>query len=271
MPTSTILYKNSVICANVYGTGSHVAVCFHGFGEEGVTFELLNKQLQGIYTFLCINLPFHSCTEWNDGLTFTPQHLMEIIDLLMKKTGHAATTKITLCGYSMGGRIALDLLQRNPEKITEAILIAPDGLHSNFWYWVATQTSVGNKLFKLTMENPAWFFAIVNIGKATGLRNKSLVKFVHYYLDDRDVRLMLYKRWTALRKFVPSKKAFRKVVTEHHIPVHFIFGMHDRIILSKRATPFKRDLPSVHIKVLNAGHALLREKRITEIAAAFTR
>ncbi|MBG9375716.1 alpha/beta hydrolase [Panacibacter sp. DH6] len=269
MLTRFISYKNSEICFHIYGTGSRVAVCFHGFGEDAATFEPLQHFIGDTYTFLCINLPYHACTVWNGGLTFTPQDLFAIIDLALAEGGITTTAGITLCGYSMGGRIALGLLQSNPEKINQAVLIAPDGLHTNFWYFMATQTAPGNWLFKVTMQNPAWFFALVNIGKAMGLLNKSIVKFVHYYLDDKAVRALLYKRWTTLRKFNPSKKRFREAVSAHTIHVHFIFGAHDRIILSKRAHPFATGLPMVKQTILPTGHSLLKEQHIKNIAAAF--
>ena len=121
---------------------------------------------------------------------------------------------LSVLAYSMGGKIALHLLQHMPEKIKQVILIAPDGLHVNFWYFLSTQTFIGNKLFEITMKHPYWFFMFLNFATNTNLLNKSIEKFIHYYLDDKKGRMLLYKRWTAMRKFKPDLSAVKKICTE---------------------------------------------------------
>jgi hypothetical protein len=45
-----------------------------------------------------------------------------------------------------------------PEQIEKLVLLAPDGLKVNFWYWLATQTWLGKNSFCFTMKHPGWFF-----------------------------------------------------------------------------------------------------------------
>jgi pimeloyl-ACP methyl ester carboxylesterase len=166
----------------------------------------------------------------------------------------------------MGGRAAMHLLQLLPQDIERVVLIAPDGLHVNFWYWFATQTYFGNKLFAYTMQNPRWFFAFLNAGGKLHLYNNSIIKFVHYYLDDAEERMLLYKRWTCMRKMNPNLNAIKKNCTEKNIHLNFLFGKYDRIILSKRADIFKNS-KNISIKIIEAGHQLLKEKHVKEITA----
>ncbi len=96
--------------------------------------------------------------------------------------------------------------------------------------------------------------------------NKSIVKFVHHYLDDKEERMLLYKRWTFMRRLKPNLKTIKKICAHKNIQLKFLFGEYDRIILSKRASIFKHT-KNISIKVINAGHQLMKEKYADEIAA----
>jgi len=149
---------------------------------------------------------------------------------------------------------------------------APDGLHKNRWYWFATQTAIGNRLFKFTMHHPFWFLGMVKLLGRINLLNKSVSKFVAYYLGDKSIRTDLYKRWTTLRKFRPQLRLIKELITEHKVPVKILFGEHDRIILYPSGIKFQgsqQDLISV--KVIKAGHQLLQEKYVDEIVELLNR
>lgn len=270
METCFTAYKASHICFNIMGSGPAVIVCLHGYGENSTGFAVLEKGLGKQYSLLCLDLPFHGRTEWNEGLSVNSKDLVEIIELVFEKAGFNRGQRFSLLAYSLGGRIALHLVQTIPERIERLVLLAPDGLRVNFWYWLGTQTCLGNKLFDTTMQNPAWFFALTNFGYKTGLLNKSIIKFVHYYLDDAELRFLLYKRWTALRKFRPDLAIVKKNIFAHKISTRFIFGSYDRIILHKRSNVFKKDTANVKVVVLQAGHQLLRVKHLADIAKQFS-
>ncbi len=162
----------------------------------------------------------------------------------------------------MGGRVCLSLLERIPEKITKAVLLAPDGLKVNSWYKLATQTWLGNGLFKYTMRYPQWFGWIVDIQKRMKWINPSVAKFVHYYIDDKKMRDDLYHIWTTMRKFRPKLWQIQKNIAQHQIPVHLVFGSYDRVILSKHGAVFQKGAEKhITVDVLPTGHQLLREKQ----------
>ncbi|CAN5655229.1 hypothetical protein BH10BAC2_BH10BAC2_01110 [soil metagenome] len=270
MQTHFIAYKTSSICFSIIGSGPAVIICLHGFGENGTSFGVLEKSLGKNYRLLCLDLPFHGQTEWNEGLSVSREELVDIIILVLEKAGFKKEKNFSLLAYSLGGRIALQLVQIIPERIERLVLLAPDGLRINFWYWLGTQTYSGNKLFDVTMQNPAWFFAMTNFANKIGLLNKSIIKFVHYYLDDAGLRLLLYMRWTALRKFKPDLAVVRKTISANKIPTRLVFGSYDRIILHKRSDVFKTDKANVKVVVLQAGHQLLKGKHVADIAKQFS-
>ena len=263
LETKTIIYNHSAISYRRFGEGDDLLLCLHGYGEDAASFLFLEKILGQEYDLIALDLPFHGLTDWKEGLLFTCGDLMNIIDQIVGNSSKS----FAVLGYSMGGRVALQLLQSYPNRIRKLILIAPDGLHHNICHKLSTQTFIGNKLFAYTMKRPNWMFGLMKLLTATRLFNKSIFNFVHYYLDDPDSRLLLYKRWTTMRKFNPNQYLLKKEITEKKIPICMLFGKYDRVILTKNGLKFQKGLEAfIRIKELEAGHQLLKPKYANDIA-----
>ena len=267
-----ISFINSKIYYRVIGTGGKSVFCFHGYGEESAVFEFLGKHAGNQFTFFAIDLPFHGKTDWKEGFNFDPLNLFQIVEQIIEndnRKSEIGNRKFSLLGFSLGGRMALSLYQTIPEKIEKLILLAPDGLKVNFWYWLATQTWLGNRFFKLTMNKPGWFFGFLKLLNKLKLVNTSIFKFVNYYIGDAEVRQLLYARWTTLRKIKPDIPLIKKSIRKNKTPVRLVYGKHDRIILSSVGEKFRKGI-EVHctISVIPAGHQVLHEKHVEEILAA---
>lgn len=272
MESLRLSYKNSFIEYYCFGSGPKPAICFHGYGEEAISYEFLSKYAGDRFTFISVNLPFHGNTEWNDGLQFTQSDLSEIVEeILIKNNSKLQTSnfKLTLLGFSLGGRAALCLSQVIPDKIEKLVLLAPDGLKVNFWYWLATQSWVGKRFFRFTMKYPGWFFGFLKLLNKLGFVNASIFKFVNYYIGDAKVRQLLYDRWTTLRKLKPGIKQIKDIVRKNNIQVRLVYGKHDRIILSSVGERFKMGIEEFcSLSVIQSGHQVLHEKHIDEILPA---
>ncbi|HEX3024282.1 MAG TPA: alpha/beta hydrolase [Chitinophagaceae bacterium] len=267
MKTHFLKYKNSTISYRRYGEGKKLLFCFHGYGESAVSFTFLETILGKTFEIIAIDFPFHGLTEWKDELLFTGADLINIINLI-SSPGQI----FSILGYSMGGRIALHLLQTNPERIEQLVLVAPDGFHHNIWHRFSTKTFIGNKLFAFTMKHPFWLFTLMKLFYKLNLFNKSVFNFVHHYLDEKDSRWMLYKRWTTMRKFNPDLQLLKKIILKNKIPIGLLFGKYDRVILTKHGLAFLKNMEEfVQVKELKAGHQLLKIKYATEIAGLFRR
>jgi pimeloyl-ACP methyl ester carboxylesterase len=139
-------FRNSEIGYYRFGSGPKPAICFHGYGEEAGIFSFLSKYAGDHYTFYSVDLPFHGKTEWKDGLIFTPQDLEQITLKILEQNNIQLQTsgiKLTLIGFSLGGRAVLTLYQSMPDNIEKLVLLAPDGLKVNSWYWLSTQNLAG--------------------------------------------------------------------------------------------------------------------------------
>ena len=265
METHFLPYRNSTIHYQKRGTGPEWLFCFHGYGELGSSFRVFETLLGHTYTLISIDFPYHGDTDWQEGLLFDISDLIQIIDLIKPKD-----RLFSIMGYSMGGRVALQILQTIPHQIKKLVLIAPDGLHKNIWQWLSTKTTLGNRIFDFTMCNPNWIMRLLPFAVKLGLFNKNRLKFVHYYLDDAEQRSLLFKRWTTMRKFSPNAALVKQSILKNKISVNLVFGKYDRIILAKHGFHFSKNVEIfVTVTQLEAGHQLLKEKYAIQIAELF--
>jgi pimeloyl-ACP methyl ester carboxylesterase len=263
-----------------WGTGPKILFAFHGYGESASAFAFWGEALDPDHTLIAIDLPFHGQTDWKKGLDFYPEqlfHTMEDIaaQLSFPHTAHSqlpAPDRWGLIGYSMGGRIALQLLQKYPDRFDRVILLAPDGLKVNFWYWLATTTTLGNRLFRRTMRRPGWLFLLLRLSHALRLVNPSVYKFAVHYIDDKPVRDQLYTRWTVMRKFKPDLTAIAAIIRNRQLPVYLVYGKYDRIIRWQSAEKFRnRGIAATsRLILLDTGHQLLRPQFLPSLLPLLT-
>jgi pimeloyl-ACP methyl ester carboxylesterase len=273
MEKQLLIYKSSKICYYRIGTGPRLGLCFHGYGEDGVSFSFLEKLAGKQFTFFAIDLPFHGHTSWKEDLNFTHTDLQQIIhDLLLANNislqadAPKPERKITLIGFSLGGRVALSLYQAWPQLTERMVLLAPDGLKVNFWYWLSTRTWAGNRLFDFTMKYPAWFFFFLKLINKTGMVNASIFKFVNFYVGNKEARIQLYERWTTLRRLKPNIRRIKASIVQNKTAARLIYGRHDRIILPIRGEKFKEGIEAYcTLKVIASGHQVLHEKHGDDI------
>ncbi|MBX3240466.1 MAG: alpha/beta hydrolase [Chitinophagaceae bacterium] len=261
MTHGTIVYKHSSIEYYSRKKGPEQLICFHGYGEEARSFTELSEHLQH-YSVIAINLPWHGETDWKEGLNFGITDLESILHLIP-----GIAKRFSLAGFSMGGRVALHLYQHLPERINDLILIAPDGLKMNIWYWMATQTSGGNRLFHYFMQKPRFFFTVTGILKKLGLINAGVYNFTRQFLLLEDARKKLYTRWTTMRKIRPDISKVSTLVKKHQTPVKLIYGRYDRVIRYTTGEAFvKKAGATCKLYIIPAGHKLLQQKNIEKIA-----
>jgi pimeloyl-ACP methyl ester carboxylesterase len=296
MQTGYYPLRNSRIHYRNWGTGPRLVFAFHGYGESAAAFAFLGEAIGDDFTLVAIDLPFHGQTEWNDGLFFDPVDLLFLlraIEAALVSTQPAPSdpsspaTPLTtgptpppalylpgwwLLGYSMGGRIALQLLQNSPQLVDKLVLLAPDGLKLNPWYWLATQTCPGNILFRATMRRPGWFFLLLRLGNWLQLVNPSVYKFTVQYINDDRVRQELYTRWTTMRGFRPRLAVIAAIIRERQLPVRLVYGSYDRIIRWESAEKFrKRGITTTcRLTLLPTGHQLLRPQYLGIVLSELT-
>lgn len=262
-------YRASVIHYLVIGTGPQLTFALHGYGETAQNFACLETGLRTTHTLVAIDLPFHGKTNWEEGLEMQPFQLQEILHQL-KATLSYTGDKAALIGFSFGARLALSLFELYPAMFNRLILLAPDGLVVNEWYWLATQTQAGNRFFAFTMKNPQWFFGLIRMGATIGAVNPSIQKFTRQYIHNYQVRKDLYNRWTCMRKFRPALNRVKQNIIRHSIPVRLLYGAHDKMILPGRGKKFRKGIESFcTLQVIDSGHQVLHERNAHHIISLF--
>ncbi len=267
MSQQELTYKDNTVAYNIYGSGDKAVVCLHGYAQAGTRWSILEPYLKDKFTLYAFDLPYHGKTQWKHVDTFTVSALVEII----KKALPASIKKFYLLAYSMGGRIALRLIQEIPQMIEKAILLAPDGLHRNRWYRFATHTVVGRTIFNEFKKNPK---LIITVGKRLqkqGILSEQLYNLAYYYINDETARFLLYDRWISTRHFRPNLKLLRQFLTQYHILVEMVFAKHDKIIVADHGIDFIKGLEKqARIHILDTGHSFLYAPQASFIASLFT-
>jgi len=259
-------YKNSRIHYRKSGSGSRLVICFHGFGTYASTFDWIASHVPD-HLFIAFDLPFHGLTEWKEKNV----QVDELINML-DHCPEIAGKPFAMVGYSMGARLALSIIEHIPARITRILLMAPDGLHMNRWYWFATQTSIGNKLFYLAMHKPDKFVKMVRKAAKLHLMRNSVMKFIDRYMEDELVRKHIYQVWTAFRNFRPNLKKIESEINQRKIPVELMYGKFDNIIPFTPGQKFSRRLGSnCRFTVLDCGHHVLHIRNAQYIADSFHR
>ncbi len=102
-----------------YSAGKPTILFIHGFMGSGDDWQDIIKKLDGKYSVLTIDLPGHgkSLIEKEEYFSFhyVNKSINTILDFLQ-------IDKIYICGYSMGGRVALNYATRYPERVKKLIL-----------------------------------------------------------------------------------------------------------------------------------------------------
>ena len=256
-----VQYKSSQIAYYTYGSGYEILFCFHGYGLTGESFAVLQPVLEEVYTLICIDFPFHGATNWQEGLSFPPEDLWNLLMLL----NPSPDKPFSLMGYSMGGRIALLLLEKHPQQIKQLALVAPDGLKFNWWQAIATRTAVGNLLFRYTMQHPQWLFALIRVASFLKLIDRSIEVFTLLYISEEQERQLLYERWCAMRDYTPRLSELRRLIEQYKIPVNLLFGAYDKVITTSQGYAFKKKEPLITIRELKCGHQIMKEKYAAEV------
>ena len=241
-----------------FGSGAKHILAFHGFGRTGEDFRFLEHALKDKYSLHAFDLHFHGHSPKPLDRTETPFRPDELATYFSAFADSLSTEKVTLMGYSLGGRIALSLLETMPQRIDQVILLAPDGLQRRPWYRVLAKYSWGRKLYRNFVKDPSRAVALVDLLHRSGLMNAKMHRFLHGQMDTLPMRQLVHNVWTAYRLLEPDLRHAAHQAERHRIPVHVLFGRYDRVIRTAQGKALRRHAPEwVRCAEVEAGHTLL--------------
>ena len=248
-------YKDSTIHYIEYKGGDRTLICFHGYGQKAEWYENLWVNIRSKYTLLSIDLFYHGKSSWpNCEKPLEENDLHTILTQLMKR--HSFDT-FCLCGYSMGGKIALKLVEIMSNNIEYLILIAPDGVRTNFWYNLSTYPYGVRRLFKQIIDHPSLFYKLSTALCKLGLLHRGIGRFAQLQMDSRSKREKLYCTWLTYRKMKPNMNTVVSNLNESNISAIAFFGRYDKIIQFKKLNPILKKLNMYRAVEIDTGHNTL--------------
>jgi len=239
-------------------------LAFHGYANDATIFSPLENYLRNDFTIISFDLPHHGNTRWNAPL-LTKNDLAQIVEDLKKEYN---VEKVSLIGYSLGGRICFTILELMPESVDRITLLATDGLAINFYYYFFTRTYFGKKIFRHMLQKPAPYFKFLDWLKKRNLVNRSSHKFVMQSLASEANRNFLLRVWPSLSDLIPIPGTLKKLITRYHIPVTIFMGSHDKIMPPALAQKFKNGLDTVQVTILDKGHHIFDSDTAPQIAGS---
>ena len=241
-----------------YGSGPLHFVCFHGFSRSGGDFWFLGDPLGRRCTFHAFDLHFHGSSIGDPDRAddpFTPQ---EIRDFFCAFADHLEQAQINVLGYSLGGRMALSLLETMPDRIAHAFLVAPDGLKMRPWYRGLAASAIGRSLYKSFVHKPQRFHSLVHGLRKMNMVNDRMVEFVMRHTSDQARRQLLHDVWLSYRLIEPDLRTVASNLIENEAYAHLVFGQYDKVIPPSLGRNLKLLAPKhVTEHVLPSGHWLL--------------
>lgn len=244
-----------------FGSGPRALIAFHGFGRTGQDFAVFEESLGDRFTIHAFDLPFHGESPASSERAETPFTPAELRDYFTAFAEHIGAEKVTLLGFSLGGRVALSLLETMPERISRAILIAPDGLKPRPWYRALASSPWGRARYRSFIARPQRVHGIAHALKRTGLLRDKMHRFIIGQTDTRPKRELLHDVWLSYRHLEVDLFDVVANLREHGIRLDMIFGEFDSVIKSRLGHKLAAFAPEV-IKVheVPLGHQLLTKE-----------
>jgi len=264
--TSVFGYDGLTLEYEVLGNGKKALFAFHGFGSSAELFRELETSLGKTYTIYSFNLPFHGLSKLDhesSALGIYP----DLLKVYFKNfLWHIHATYFSVAGYSLGGKIALELVILFPEEVKEIFLFAPDGIKVSPWYGFVTKTILGKWIYKRLMLHPGRYQRIINVLEKIRIVHPRTASFVRASLDTEEKRLLVYNTWQCFRHIEPDIRQFQNIVNRKRLQIYLFFGKYDKVIppgIGKKFVRGLRNKKSLH--VVEAGHQLVNEKLNAEI------
>lgn len=247
-------YNNSEVEYIKYGNGEKLLIAFHGFGDSAWLFKVLEPALCEKYTVYALSFPYHGNTKWASEL-FSKEDICAIIYKIMKTENKE---RLTLMGYSMGGKIVLNLVPILSEILDKLYLLAPDGIKTHVLYDVHLLPNWFVSSVKWLMSKPKYFFKVVKFFHKNGMLSKFLYDFTKNHFSTQEQRQRFFNVSQSLQdSFEPNIKKIKKIINEKNMEVEMYFGKRDQVISPEAGTIFSKGLNNCNFQLLNKGHLLI--------------
>lgn len=244
-----------------YGSGPRAWLLFHGFGQDHTRFRKFTEMIGDGNSCYAFDLFHHGQSRWAPGdVPITKEAWDQFIKTFLEQEN---LTRFGVVGYSIGARFALATTELFPNQVDSVVLIAPDGITENVWYRLATKTSPGRGLFRLTVALPGLFSILAALARSAGMISSGLLTFVRKQMQAPEQRARVYNSWVAFRK-LGAAPGLLHAIGALCIPVVTFVGRRDPVITKDHVGILAKKCSTATVVELDASHS-----QLIEAAAAY--
>jgi pimeloyl-ACP methyl ester carboxylesterase len=259
---------NNVVFYRECGAGEDTVVLLHGGGSDhsGFVWKHTIPALANRYHVIAPDLPGYGNSTVPDippGSSIFDYHIQFVFRFLAK----LQLNNVYLCGFSMGGGIALGVALQHPELVKKLVFINGYGFKQQVFGGLATVL--------LTRSDRIWLGLRKLLRTNRGLVRSGLKWSIHSsaditdeLVDDAFDAIRRQKRHMAWRIFQQQEfsiKGFKTDLSDRinklKVPTLFVLSNNDRLIDTRQILNIIGNIPKATIyPVPNSGHLLPREK-----------
>ncbi|HHS95339.1 MAG TPA: alpha/beta fold hydrolase [Phaeodactylibacter sp.] len=236
-----------------YGNGEGLLIAIPGYGDRAVLFEALREALSDRYRVYALELPQHGASTWSEG-TFGREDFEEAIRQIME---WESTDKISLMGYSFGGRVVLSLMEKWHPIVKEIFLVAPDGFNKEYISRATFLPKSIRGILQAALKNPRWYVGLAKLLHRLGLLRKHSYWFVQTHMATEKRRKRLFLFWNSIADFSYDEDSVKDLLEKNNIPVTLVLGRRDSVIPSSKWAAWSEGSPVVKLHWLEEGHRLV--------------
>lgn len=245
MEKFTIL-NNTAIRYSDFGKGEKVIVLLHGYLESIEVFEkfagILGKHLRVI----CVDLPGHGFSQWQDREVIDVDFSADIVAELIKKLN---LSNIYVLGHSMGGYVAVSVAQRYSDLVSGLILFSSSPAGDS-----DERRENREREIKLIEAGKKEMLSAINPGKGFAPMNH---RRMANEIDELSEQMMIMddEAIVATLKGLMRREDRSEFFAKTSMPRLMIFGKHDAYIPQEIAQSMIEKYPTAkHVWLENSGH-----------------
>ncbi|MDZ4843981.1 MAG: alpha/beta hydrolase [Chitinophagales bacterium] len=250
-------YKNSRFNYYLFGSGKFPLIAFHGFGQNGQMFAPVKESFGHKYTIYSVDFAYHGKTEWKEEVACTKAETIALLKEFMQQQGFE---KISLMGFSMGGRIVMSLIADMAPVLNEVFLLSPDGISERVYYRDVLANRFGDAAFKQMLKHPEILINATQLFSKIGLTKKYVADYVKSYLGEERRRNRIYNIWLSMQTFRTNLTRVRSASEKNHLKVYLLWGKRDKVLPVEYAHRFKKAVPQCELILLDGGHFIVDER-----------
>lgn len=240
------------------GKSDKILLAFHGMGQDFTCFQKFSQTFENQYTTYLFDLPFHGNSHVEEAI-ITKEIWREYLSKFLEEN---QIKNFSIVSFSMGGRFALATLEAFSERVENAILLAPDGITEDPFYYSATRFGFTRKIFKRILKSNRKFHRFARLLSRVGIVHESVLKFAKIMVDTPEKQEQLYNSWVGFRTLRFNIDKLSQLINNQEIKVQLFTGKYDKLLPIQNVYPLTKRLKNIELIMLESTHGKLVEKTL---------